>query len=263
MRNLKSGEEVWHVFVSRLNMLLAALGGLLIIFIIVLTVVAYTPILDLIPGYPGNKARQALFDNILKLDSLERQVVSWNRYHSNLALILEGKDPSSLSADSLLSSRASKSMITPRSYADSLLRQRLSSDSGYMSVMAIRKVIENTFDMIPPVSGMVVSGFNPKAGRFGIEITPLPNQAIMAIMDGSVILNTWNPDKGYMVVVQHGGNMISIYTNLARVMRHTGDRVKAGEAIAMTKFESSGNHNITFELWYNGNAVDPENYIAF
>ena len=61
------------MYISPLNLLAGLLALILILFIIITTTVAYTPILDFIPGYPGNKSRTLLIENIVRLDSLEQR----------------------------------------------------------------------------------------------------------------------------------------------------------------------------------------------
>lgn len=263
MRNIRTDEEMWHVFTSRINIILAGLMLILLLFIFILTVVAYTPILDLIPGYPGNKSRRVLLENIQKLDSLEQQVAQWEGYQQNLTLILDGQSPLSNSQDTL--HRVAKGGTSvARSISDSLLRHQIKNDSSYMLSQRSRKLAELTFEMIPPVKGLIVSAFNPKNGIYGIELTPAPGQPVMAVLDGTIILDSWNPTSGYMIVIEHSGNMISVYKNVSRTIRKTGERVRAGEAIAITAANREDQTSqLVFELWYNGNAIDPENYIAF
>lgn len=265
LRNIRTGEEMWHLFTSRLNMILGFMTLVVILFVVILTTVAYTPILDLIPGYPGNKARKILLGNIAKLDSLERQIRVWDNYHYNLIRILDGQSAATvLSEDSTQYATGIKGQIIQRSYADSLLRQQMTTDSNYVFRSELRKKAELTFEMLPPVKGMIVKSFSPKASIFGVEITPAPNQVVLSVLDGTVTMESWSPATGYMMMIQHAGNMVSIYKYLGQTLFKTGDRVKAGEAIAMTGMLNEGKiPHFVFELWYNGNAVDPENYITF
>lgn len=262
LRNIRTGQEIWHLFLNRLNILLAGLTLIVILFVVTLSTVAYTPILDLIPGYPGNKARQVIIENIGRLDSLEQQVSLWEKYNHNMALIFDGQSISTLTEDSVKREKNVKPF--PRSISDSLLRLRMQTDSNYMLVTNVRHKAEVTFQMVTPVRGAILKQFNPKTNMFGVEIAPQPNQGIMAVMDGTVIATGWEPETGYSVTIQHAGNMVSIYKRIARKLCKTGERVKSGEAIALTpSITQEKSPLLIFELWYNGNAVDPENYITF
>ena len=81
------------MYISPLNLLAGLLALILILFIIITTTVAYTPILDFIPGYPGNKSRTMLIENIIRLDSLEQEIKNMQIYNENIALIMAGKNP--------------------------------------------------------------------------------------------------------------------------------------------------------------------------
>lgn len=265
LRNVRTGQELWHVFVSRINMILAVLALLLVIFVGVLTTVAYTPVLDLIPGYPGSRSREALIANIMKLDSLSTEVGRWEAYHANFARILDGQVPVASEGDTV-QRQGVKGTVSSRIEFDSILRAEMTADGSPYRLLdgAARTKAEVTFEMLPPVKGIITKAFSPKSGVFGVEIGPAPNTAVLAVLDGTVILSTWNPEAGNIVAVQHGGNMVSIYKQVGKTTKSTGERVRAGEPLAVT---GPGTDNkiphMVFELWYNGTAVDPENYIVF
>lgn len=264
-RNIRNGEEFWHIFVSRLHLLGAALAILVITFGSVLVVVAYTPILDLVPGNPGSKSRELLLDNLVRLDSLEREVRGWEQYNANLLLILEGGTPILDASNDSTASRISKNTtLVPRSLGDSLLRLSHSGDTIYMNKNKARKRMELTFEMIPPSSGVIAKRFDPKRGEYGVVLTPPAGQVVLGVMDGTVVFNGWDPANGQIIAVQHAGNMMSIYKQAARSLKNTGERVRAGEPIAVNGEMRNGNPpQLGFELWHNGSPVDPENYIAF
>ena len=64
-----------------------------------------------------------------------------------------------------------------------------------------------------------------------------------------------------MVVVQHNNNFISIYRNISESLRNIGDKVSAGERIALVGSET--NNIALYELWHAGVAIDPLIYIVF
>ncbi len=265
LRNVRTGQEIWHVFVSRINMALAVVALLLVVFVASLTTVAYTPVLDLIPGYPGSRSREALIANIMKLDSLSAEVGRWREYHANFAKILDGQVP--VSEADTLRRQGVRGTVSSRIGLDSALREQMTAEGSPYRLedgSAARTRTEITFEMLPPVKGMIAKPFSPKSGVYGVEIAPAPNQVVLAVLDGTVILNSWNPENGNIVVIQHGGNMVSIYKQVAKVMKTTGEHIRAGEPVAVTgQLTDSKIPHMTFELWYNGTAVDPENYIVF
>lgn len=263
LRNVRTGNEMWHLFTSRLNLILALLAIMLLIFIGILTMVAYTPVLDLIPGYPGSRSREALISNIIRLDSLTRQVEQWEAYHDRLAMIIDGQIPAS--SDDTTTRKGIKGGVTDKTAVDSILRSQM-LDGVYRLETGeqVRKKAETTFEMLPPARGTIIRSFDPLAGMYGIEISPSPNQVVLAVLDGTVIQSQWGPQSDNTVVVQHSANIVTIYKNVASVLKHSGERIKAGEPLALIGHPVEGKMpHLTFEMWYNGNAVDPEDYITF
>jgi murein DD-endopeptidase MepM/ murein hydrolase activator NlpD len=111
-------------------------------------------------------------------------------------------------------------------------------------------------DAVPPIKGIVQREFSPVDGLYGVEIAPADQSPVVAVKEGTVILNVWTPGEGYLVQIQHADNLVSIYRRLSESTGTVGTRVKAGEVIG-----TAG--PLIFELWHNGTAVDPANYIAF
>lgn len=263
MRSVRTGEELWHLFISRGNFLLASLALLVLLFVGTLTVVAYSSILDLIPGYPGNRSREMLISSIAKLDSLEREVGLWENYTHDLQLILDGR-ASALEDTRDTTKTALKGHVVARNAADEALRGRMKSDSTGADRREKRRTAELTFEMIAPVRGIVDQEFDPADGHYGVAIKPVPNAVALAVLDGTVVLNSWSPDMGTTIGIQHGGGMMSVYKGLARSLRRIGERVKAGQGVGVVEAVKENKIPVLrFELWSSGNAVDPENYITF
>src|SRR5690606_40125033 len=98
-----------------------------------------------------------------------------------------------------------------------------------------------------------------------IYMVSKPNEQIKAIMNVTVILSEWTIQTGYIIFMQHDAELISEYKHNSELLKSKGDRVKAGEAIAIignTGELSTGPH-LHFELWHNGSPLDPELYIDF
>jgi murein DD-endopeptidase MepM/ murein hydrolase activator NlpD len=96
-----------------------------------------------------------------------------------------------------------------------------------------------------------------------VDIVGKKNEPIKSTLDGTVILSTWTPDQGYVIQVQHQENILSIYKHNSALLKKEGERVKAGEPIAIigNSGELSTGPHVHFELWYKGTPVDPTKYM--
>lgn len=270
IRNQHTDTEVWYMHISPWNLFAGFLALVLMLFIIVTSIVAYTPVLDLIPGYPGNKSRIMLINNIMRLDSLEQEFKNMQIYSENISLIMAGKNPVTRNAvqesDSLSKSR---NELISRIAEDSLLRAQLESPTGpyRLSDPAVaRRNLRSAMDLFVPVRGVVSEKFDPRQGNYGVKMATMVNQEVMAIAEGTVISAGWIPAEGYVIYIQHGNNLLSVYRHNVSTLKKAGDRVYSGEVIGYTGSQStdpSGKNLFEFELWYNGTPVDPESYIAF
>lgn len=270
VRNQHTDSEVWYVHLSPLNVVSGFVALIMVLFIIIVTTVAYTSILDFIPGYPGNKSRELLVNNIIRLDSLEQEIRNMRVYSDNISLIMEGKNPvTSTDAgknDSLAKGGAD---AVSRIIEDSLLRYQMEMSGGMYSLndpSATRKNLRNAMELFTPVRGVVSQKFSPVDGRYGVVLATTDNQQVMSVMDGTVLSSEWNPQQGYVLYVQHANNIISIYRHLVSVLKKVGDRVQSGEIVGYTggdSRESISKNVFQFELWHNGTPVDPQGYIVF
>ncbi len=266
-RDTHSDRELWYIFFSPMNLLLASLTTLIILFALVMALVAYTPILDLIPGYPGNKSRQVLLQSVMRLDSLERQIRMWQIYERDISLIMEGKTPVSVTASATIDS-----ILKTPSLADSLFRAGMEAShasSGFMRRASGGNV--SSFETYAPSRGVVTGRFDPASGSYGVTVSVSGEQPIVAVMNGVVVLSTWTPSEGYVAQLQHSGSMLSSYKQLSRLLKKPGDRVRAGEVIGYvggtvrSDVVTSEDTRTTYyyELWDNGAPVDPESYMLF
>ena len=116
-----------------------------------------------------------------------------------------------------------------------------------------------------PTRGMITSEFDANTKHFGIDIAASPNESVLATLDGTVILATYTAETGYVIQLQHGQNLVSVYKNCGSLLKAVGDVVKAGEAIALVgkANEKTGGPHLHFELWNRGRALDPSKYIVF
>ncbi len=97
----------------------------------------------------------------------------------------------------------------------------------------------------------------------GVDIAAASKTNILAANSGIVIAAGWNNGYGYMVMVDHGGGIVTLYAHSSKLLVSKGDVVSRGQAIALVGSTgmSTGNH-LHFEVRVNGKYQNPLNYIS-
>lgn len=253
---------------SPLNVISTIGITLLLISSMTILVIIYTPLKEWIPGYPSDEIRKKSNHAAAMADSLGVIVHQYRRYNDNLKLILSGEVP----LDSILldsgKEHTYENIKFSRSPEDSILRVRFEEEEQYNIVLTpgpnINRLKESLL-FFPPVRGQISSRFNADEEHLGIDITAQENEPILAALDGTVILSSWTSEAGYVIQVMHKNNLITVYKHNSVLLHQIGDRVSAGEAIAIignTGEITTGPH-LHFEIWYEGKALNPEELITF
>ncbi len=267
LRNPRNNQEVWYTHISPLNILMALVATFVIMFIMTLTLVGYTPILEVLPGYSSEmlRSRQNVIDNILRLDSMEQVINDIVLYNENISLIMSGKATISQSDIQHNSQPLSKELVVPNIF-DSVLRRDI-EDRGRYNMRSATNTL-NISPMIAPANGIIVRQFDIAEEQYGIDIAIAAGERLLAAQQGVVIMSFWSPADGYIVQILHPNNLISIYQNVSDVTVERGESVVAGKVIGYNGEKGSGNMDndqrvIRFELWNNAIPLDPEAYILF
>jgi len=267
--NDSSYKQLWSIRLSGLEALILLNVIIAAIIASVTVTIIFTPLREFIPGYPDDKTRSAIVHNALRADSLEIVIAKWEYHLTNFNRIVEGKDPipiESQISDSLLGSH---SLISSHSKEESLLRTEVEHEIRAIKAEDILGRTDNniiaSMNFYPPVKGIVTDKFNLQNRHYATDIVTAQNAAIASVLEGTVVMATWTNDTGYVIQVQHKNNVISIYKHCAKLLKVPGDRVKAGENIAIVGNSGmlSSDAHLHFELWHNGIPVDPEKYIIF
>lgn len=223
----------------------------------------------------SNTQEVALKKKVLVLattvDSLLEVTDQYHRYYENFRKAIQGdakdfrQDTSKISKNLIIQTDTIKDYIAP---ADLNLRKEyeamnISLKEGNNSKNTDANLQDMSF--FPPIKGIITERFDAKAKHLGVDLVAQANEPIKAIADGTVIFASWTEDTGNVIGIQHQGNIISFYKHNAALLKKQGDFVRAGDVIAIignTGRLSSGPH-LHFEIWYKGNAINPEKFISF
>lgn len=260
--------ERFSIKLNRLTVLLLAIAAFTLHGLFVTAVIVLTPLKQYIPGYSDQATKRNALHSTLKADSLEIQLVIRDAYLTNLRRVLQGDLP----ADSAtlfrpIDVKLDIADLAP-GRADSLLRARNGKEEEYSltegRTPGDRRELSGVY-FFPPLRGIVTTTFDRSEGHFGIDIVAKADAAVKSCLEGTVIMASWTTDAGHVIQVQHRSNLVSMYKHNSTLLRKVGDRVKAGEAIAIVgnSGELTTGPHLHFELWLNGEPVDPQAYMVF
>ena len=259
----ESGVERWYAHLSPMAMTMTAVALVSIVFALLLVLVAYTPLLDMLPGYrtDASRSRQTLIRTLIRVDSLERKVNDMFVYNENRILVVDGKMPamSSVRSDSVAFDKS----IVPPSGADTIFRRQMENDRLYALNRGTTSQQRTTINAVKPMEGIIAERFNAKVGLFGIRMAAAAEQQILSIADGTVVAVDWLPESGNSIMVQHDNGIASIYRNLSGAIVTKGQRVISGEVIGYSAVEDEAEKMFEFEMWMGGKPLNPESYILF
>jgi murein DD-endopeptidase MepM/ murein hydrolase activator NlpD len=268
--NVETFEEKASLTLTPMNVI--TVFGSVIIFLVTLTIyiIAFTPLREFIPGYPDGTTRKQYHLNVMKTDSLQKELNLKNIYIENLRQILLGQvpvDSIGMKPDTTLKKQELNMNISEE---DSMLRAEVEQETRYNLSPSQRTGARQDEGMssvffFSPLKGMISEKYNPVQSHFGIDIVSPSNEPIKAALDGTILFSSWTSDTGYVIGIQHENNLVSMYKHNSALLKKTGAYVKAGEVIAIvgnTGEMTSGPH-LHFELWHDGKPVNPQEYMVF
>lgn len=263
-------EEEWSVHISPAGLVVAVLAAVLLLFALGLLLVAYTPVLDIFPGYRTAAERQhdELVQNIMRIDSLERRMSDMLTYNENIAMILEGRTPVVRTPLSEGDTTKLDKTLVPPSQFDSLLRAEMEGEGDYSLARTLRSREQGDGKLFfaAPVEGIITRHFSRDENYLGVGVQAAPNAPVTSIDDGTVVDVVVGGERGALVTVQHFNGFISIYRNLSQVLVSKGQVLKSRQVIGYNAMADAGkkdNPMVEMEIWSEGKAVDPEIYIVF
>ena len=267
--NDTSHEEIFVLRANGLMMLVSIAMAVILLIGSVTLLISFTPLREFIPGYPNAQTRRAIVQNALKADSLEQAIKVWDFHLNNIQRIVSGEEPltpGNLDAGLLAGDSTANELPVTYSGSDSLLREEVIRQEQLAMNSSNRKIEQiEGLHFFPPVKGVISERYNAAIHHPFVDIAAPENSPVSAVLDGTVVFAAWTEETGYTIQIQHDNDIISIYKHNSKILKKSGERVKAGTAIALlgsTGTLSSGNH-LHFELWHKGVPVDPEKYIKF
>ena len=221
------------------------------------------------PKYEQMVLNQQLYGLALKVDSLAQEVDRKDRFIANFQRVLSG-DTSDFHDPNEILKGETQALNRPTNLnpdpSDSAFRKEFeSSDLSLITLTnAKNRELKETY-FFSPITGFISDRYNVKKGHFGVDVVSKTNEPVKCIADGTVLFSSWTQDAGYVLVIQHSANLISVYKHNAELYKKVGTFVNAGEIISIVgnSGEMTNGPHLHFELWYNGNSLNPEEFVTF
>jgi len=258
-------EERFSFKLSRLNVFVFSTFFVILLIGITTLIIAFTPLREYIPGYSSTALKKRATQLAYKADSLQQVVQINEQYITSIRKVLTGDVATvDFNKDSVLEVARQEELeldLQPSS-ADSLLRARVELEDRYNPL--IEEEVEISL-LFPPVKGTISSEFDIKARHYAVDINTVGNSPVKAVADGTVIFAEWTAETGFVIILEHRNNLISVYKHNSTLNKQQGQLVKAGEVIASTgnTGELTTGPHLHFELWSNGYPINPMNFIDF
>lgn len=270
--NDQTFEDRLSLRLTRLNVFVFIFSITVIFMSLTFFIIARTSIKTYIPGYPDIDDKKQLYSLNILADSLLQDIEMKNRYIESFKNIFDEKffDDDSLEID--ITEKRYDTITNRKSDNDSILRAEFENQNMHNlyfnesgQLRGTNEASIKSFNFFTPTQGIITARFNLIENHFGIDIATAKNEAVKATLEGTVIFSGWTLETGYVISIQHERNFISIYKHNSVLLKKEGDRVIAGEPIAISgqSGELTTGPHLHFELWENGSAVNPEEYILF
>ncbi len=259
--------EKFSLRLSPANLLIGFMAITIVMTTLVISLVAFTPLREYIPGYGDVTERKQILQLNLKADSLEQIIETRDQYlNSVLNVMNERVETKSDKPRKDTTGKFAKVNTNPSEsdieFRTDYERNKNAAMSGLSSFKpsALSELVFFT-----PVSGIVSSSFNLADEHYGVDVVTRPEEIIKSTLDGTVIFTGFSAGDGNIIHVQHSNNLVSIYKHCSALLKSTGERVKSGEAISVVGNSGEKSHgpHLHFELWYNGAPINPQEFVSF
>lgn len=262
--NEETFEERFSFKLNRLNVFIFSVLSALFLILTTTVIIAFTPLREYIPGYSSTALKRKATTLAYKTDSLQRIINVNEQYLASIKKVLIGDVKTvDFNKDSIIEvARTDPSVLIRTSRKDSLLRDRVAQEDKYNPLVGPQP---EQFTLFAPVKGTITEPYNSKTKHYAVDVVTVKDAPVKAVADGTVIFAEWTVQTGYVIIVKHNNNLISVYKHNAMLTKGQGEMVKAGEVLGIvgnTGELTTGPH-LHFELWRDGFPVNPTSFIDF
>lgn len=255
-------EGVGRVRFTRLQAAAVLLGISLIIGVLTVLIVVFTPLRHLLPGYMEEASRDNTIEYIMRLDSLQQAYNRNQAYLSNIATIFNTDrtpsdstrlvaNPNPMTPDSLLATSEQEKKFVR------MMEEREKYNISILAPLAADGMV------FQPVSDEAVISEDTRSASTA-RVIVAAGRPVCAIADGRVLDTYYSRrDGGYCVLIQHKRGFVSRLSRIGQPLVEPGDNLTAGQIVALpARGNGRDNTSVTLEMWRNGTVLIPATVLS-
>lgn len=258
------GEKI-SLRLSPIGLIIGLAAITIVMTTLVISLVAFTPFREYIPGYGNVTERKQLLTLSLKADSMEQELEARATYMTSILNVFNNNiEKKTEKPKKDTTGKYSNLAITPSNNDIEFRKDIEQNKTTSIASKTKNKGLSNLI-FFTPVNGLITTSFNLLENHFGVDIVTKTDETIKSTLDGTVVFAGFSNEDGNVIQVQHSNNLTSIYKHNSVLLKKIGDRVRSGDAISVvgnTGERSKGPH-LHFELWFEGQPINPQDFVAF
>ena len=260
-------EKIRSFKVTKRRVFSLVMLSILAIILATASLLLFTPLRSLVPGYADVERSPQFIRLNQQMERLEATVNAQNNYIAKVQELVTGEE---MAPDTNRRVDPQDLATTPIFNLEDILTISPNTDEKSTSkrITPQQTVSDHKLDelyLVAPIKGIVSAGFLKSNKHMGTDIIAPKDTPVKSILSGYVIMADWTLATGYSIGIQHADGLLSFYKHNSALLKTIGDYVNVGEAVAIignTGEKTNGPH-LHFELWRNGRAINPEDFIDF
>lgn len=256
--NEETSEERLQMRLSLMNLVLVFVALMVVSFGLFALMIWATPLRNYLPGYNENIKRELVAESY-RLDSLQHELDMQGAYLSSIRDVVSGNVHSdSVSSLDSMTVQEKQALLTERSQVlDEFVADYEAREHDNLLLFDPSSAHPVT-TLYRPVQGVIVEPFDRLAGHYGVDILTTSGASVSSTLTGTIVFETYVASEGWVLMVQHDADYLSIYNGLLMPFKHVGAGVQACETLGMVADEM-----VRFQLWQRGQPLNPEEVISF
>ena len=243
---------------SLMNLIGLFVVALIVSFCLLALIILKTPLRNYLPGYNDN-IRQELVEQTYRLDSLQNVMDLQAVYLNTIRDVVSGNvHTDSVQPLDSMELVQKEAMMAERSQVLEDFMQDYETREKDNLLLFDQTVSHPVQTFFRPAQGVVVQSFNITEGRYGIVVNTQKDANVAATLTGTIVYEDYVTDEGWMLMVQHDADYLSMYYGLLKPFKRVGASVHAGETLGLVAQET-----MRFELWRRGLPLNPEEVVSF